>query len=72
METALNKSLHDVAVFLFEHLSCHHMTTEEANVDNDIMASTVPVAKRHKLSTTVISEAKQIELRKGHFYVNNK
>ena len=72
METALNKSLHDVAVFLFEHLSCHHMTTEETNIDDDIMVLTVPVAKKQKVSNAVTSRTKQIEFRKGHFYVNNK
>lgn len=70
METALNKPLHNVAVFLFEHLNCHHMTTKETNIHDTIL--TVPVAKKQKLSTTVMSETKQIELRKGHFYVNNK
>ena len=72
METALNKSLHDAAVFLFEHLNCHHMiSNDETSVDDDIV-SCVPVAKKQKLSTTVTSSVTQIELRKGHFYVNNK
>ena len=70
METALNKSLHNVAVFLFEQLNCHHITTEETNIDDTILA--VPVAKKQKLSTDVMSGTRQIELRKGHFYVNNK
>ena len=70
METALNKSLHDVTVFLFEHLNCHHITTEETNNDDTVL--TVLVAKKQKLSNDVMSGTKQIELRKGHFYVNNK
>ena len=72
METALNKSLHDAAVFLFQHLTCHLTTTEEINVDDDIVTVAVPVAKKQKLSIMVTTETKQLQLRKGHFYVNNK
>ena len=73
METALNKSLRDVAAFMFEHLTISdHCMIEQTDVNDDIMALSVPVAKRQKISTIVTSLTKHIELRKGHFYVNNK
>lgn len=73
MELALNRSLHDAAVFLFEHLTTvdHHVTSQ-TNIDDETVILSMPVAKRQKLCTMVTSETKQIELRKGHFYVNNQ
>ena len=70
METALNKSLHDATLFLFDYLNDHHMT-EEKSVGDDT-TSPATVAKRQKLSNIIALETKQIALRKGHFYVNNK
>lgn len=71
MEIALNKSLHNAAVFMFEHLQHSKCCmTEQTNIDDGIMMLPAPVAKKQKLSTAVASEIKQIELCKGHFYVN--
>lgn len=73
METALNKSLRDVAAFMLEHLTISdHCMIEQTDVDDDIVALSAPVAKRQKISITVTSLTKHIGLRKGHFYVNNK
>ena len=72
MELALNRSLHDAAVCLFEHLTISDHVTSRTNIDDETAILSIPIAKRQKLSTTVTSEAKRIELRKGHFYVNNQ
>ena len=72
MEMALNKSLHDAAVFLFKHLTCHLTTTEETNFDDDIVTMAVPVAKKQKLSHMITTGTQLLQLRKGHFYVNSK
>ena len=70
MELALNRSLHDAAVFLFEHLSIsdHHITGQ-TNFSHEPAVLSSPTAKRQKLSTAV---TEWIELRKGHFYINNQ
>ena len=70
MELALNRSLHDAAVFLFKHLSIsdHHIAGRTNFSDETAVLST-PTAKRQKLSTVV---AEWIELRKGHFCINKQ
>ena len=68
MDTALDKSLSDVAKCLFEHLNKHDNNTTKLHQDDTLDG---PVMKRQKISVNE-PKRKKISLRRGQCYVNNR